>query len=587
MARRLKRGWVARLTVAAAVLALPLFAASVASASIAGANPGTTVGRPDLRSATLTSSTSAEFCFDKTLTSGGIPIGGAGFYVQGYRVDNRFEANSAAIDPTNGQCVIVGFSSNVGDINQYTIGTVVGGTVSDNLTGLFNNSDAVALTGSSSTNGTTGHTTGPDLTGILTPSGTDQVNNNLEFTFDQSLAAAPSGTDFYFMDSGGNICWGDGSTPVTLNSTNTVATVHFPKPGGSPNGCTGGPGDGFVGSNGPNAVSSIVSAVRGGIADDAMTAANDTAAGQSSYVSFNPNGSAILPSAPNNGATTRASLVSAQLGSTGDTVTYTFSTNVVILSNSCGSQPTQDSVSCCPFAVWMSNGQFLCANSSEATLASPNQVSVSFGSNLSSQDEYAVKAAIFPGAVEPAANPVTKYENTFESVNLGDNAGALGRGFTTGADVFGVVFNAANGTVTVDLDQRIFSTDNSDICILNNHGDQVANPNPVSADIPTQAAGPEAVVLHFVGGSSGPVAQGTMIAFSDQLCDSHPFGDGTKSDATRATANNSFQNDTNGSWPFHGEWMASQIVAPVGSGARLHAYHRAHRSHHSRRNHKR
>jgi hypothetical protein len=522
-------------------------------------------------------------CFDKGLQGGSIASDGDGFYVQGYRADNRFPANSATLDPTNGDCVIVGFSTNVGDINQYTIGTVIGGTVTDNLTALTNNSDAVALTGSSSTNGTTGHTTGPDQTGILTPSGNDQANNQLEYTFDQSIAQAPAGSNFYYMDSGGNICWGTGAT--TLNSVHNVVTVTFPKPCPS-----GSPADGNINNNGPNSSASIVSAVRGGVANGAMTAANDTSAGSSSFLSVNPNGSAVLPSAPNSGATTRASLVSAVLGSTGDTVTYTFSTNVVILTNNnCETQPTQQPISCgCPFAVYMSSGQILCAGSSSATLVSPNVVSVSFGQSLSSEAEYAVKAALFPGAVEPAANPVTRYNNTFESVNLGDNAGALGRGFTTGADVFGVVFNASAATVTLDLDQRIFATDNNDICILNTAGDQVANAHPVSADIPTQAAGPEAVVLHFVGGSSGPVAQGTMIAFGGACGNS---GSATKSDALSAEINNNGQNtSSNGSWPFQGEGTPNQIVAPVGSGARLHAYHKSHKSHkkhHSKRNHRR
>src|SRR5205807_4587603 len=127
---------------------------------------------------------------------------------------------------------------------QYTIGTVLGGTVTDKLSGLGNNADATALSFSSTTNGAPVHTTEPDLTGILTPSGSDQANNQLEYVFDQSLAAAPSGTNFYYIDSGGNICWGTGGT--TVNSVHTVVTVTFPKP------CPGGSGDGFKGSNGPN-----------------------------------------------------------------------------------------------------------------------------------------------------------------------------------------------------------------------------------------------------------------------------------------------------------------------------------------------
>ena len=190
----------------------------------------------------------------------------------------------------------------------------------------------------------------------------------------------------------------------------------------------------------------------------------------------------------------------------------------------------------------------------------------------------------FKVAVEPTANPAVKYENTYESVNLGDNAGALGRGFTTGADVFGVVFNASNGTVTADLDQRIHDFDLNDICILNSAGDLVANPHPVAVDIPTQAAGPEAVVMHFVAGSNGPVAQGTMVEFGPD-CDTGPaMGTTTKTDAFLAQIDNNDQNDNVQPGGFVDEYTASQIVAPVGSGARLHAYHKKHHS--SKKHHK-
>jgi hypothetical protein len=578
MARQLRRAWFARLAVVAAVFALPLLASSVAQAGIAGSNQPTTTGRPDLRSFTLTSATSAEVCFDKTLNSGAIFTDGDGFWLAGYRSHNHYKANSAAVDPTNGDCVIVGFPSSVGDPNQYTVGTVTAGTVQDNLTSLTNNGDSVGLTGSTSNNGTTGHTTGPDLNGILTPSGTDQANNNLEFVFDQAIAQSTVyGTNFYFVDTGGNICFGDNS--ATNNVSNSAAgatvTIHFPKP------CTA--------FNTGNSISSINSAVRGGVkqttgnalSSGAITAAND-ANGFSAGRSDNPVGSAIIPgnsSGDTNGITTLADLTSATLGPTGDTVTYNFTSPVVI----------NDSTE---FAVVMSTGDVLFAKTGTASLGSNGtSVTVSFGSDLSTQDEYAVKAAVYgctPGgscsaAVEPQANPTDKYTNAYESVDLGDNSGALGRGFTTGADVFGVVFNATNGTVTADLDQRITSFDKTDICILNSAGDMVANPNPVSADIPVQAAGPQAVTLHFVSGPTGPVAQGTMIAFSAQ-CD----GFSTVHSDAFYTPLDMFDQNSQLTNIDDDQDAAPQIVAPVASGARLHAYkhsskhHRHHRSHKNR-----
>ena len=106
-------------------------------------------------------------------------------------------------------------------------------------------------------------------------------------------------------------------------------------------------------------------------------------------------------------------------------------------------------------------------------------------------------ASMFPGAVEPAANLTGKYYNTYESVNTGDNSGALARGFTTGADVFGVVFNATAATVTVDLDQRVSSFEPADICILNNNGRSGRDPNPVSRRHPHPGGRPGGSCAHL------------------------------------------------------------------------------------------
>src|SRR5437588_1588033 len=72
MASRLKRAWVPRAAVAAAVFALPLLvAAGPAQAAIAGANPEKTSNRPDLTSVSISSAGSpfVDFCFDKTLNN--------------------------------------------------------------------------------------------------------------------------------------------------------------------------------------------------------------------------------------------------------------------------------------------------------------------------------------------------------------------------------------------------------------------------------------------------------------------------------------------------------------------------------------
>ena len=64
-----------RVLIAFAVVAVPLLAAGPAHAAMAGANPGTTGLRPDLRSAQITGfnsttgATTMQVCFDKQISS--------------------------------------------------------------------------------------------------------------------------------------------------------------------------------------------------------------------------------------------------------------------------------------------------------------------------------------------------------------------------------------------------------------------------------------------------------------------------------------------------------------------------------------
>jgi hypothetical protein len=572
MARRLVSARLTRLAAVVAVFALPSVATAVARAAIAGASPAVTAGRPDLRSATITTPTQVHVCFDKALSS---KVGQAGdFFLVGYRSANDYAASttpptggrvgSVSLDPTNGECVFVNFPTTAsgapgeGDINQYTVFAVLAGAVTDNLTALPNNEDSVALTGSTSNNGTAAHTTGPDLVGILTPSGSDLATNDLEFIFDQAVVpsapGAPVPSDFYLVDQGGNLCRGSAVGSVS----GSTVVVHFAKP------CTA--------SNTGYSLGSIAAAVRGGVFPGATLAANDNGSGTGTTATTeSPPGSTTIPgnsSGDTAGSTALPDLQSAVLGASGDTVLYTFDAPVAI------ANPTG-------FDAWLSDGQLLsCAAVSgcSASLIGPDEVSVSFGQTLSSQDEYAVLGGVEPGAVQPQANPSGKFANTWESAAVGDNAGALARGFTTAPDVFGVVFDPSNGTVTLDLDQRVSSVDRSKICMLNSAGDEVANPNPVSASIPTAAAGPEAITLSFVGGPTGPVAQGSMISFG---CNNAvPINDALHSSLDSF----GYDNPAYGGTDSDGNSVA-QIVAPVGSGARLRGYQpvRKHHGNHKRR----
>jgi hypothetical protein len=263
--------------------------------------------------------------------------------------------------------------------------------------------------------------------------------------------------------------------------------------------------------------------------------------------------SVVLPS--QSGNTARADLVSAALSADGDSVDYTFTTPVVI----------EDATD---FFVDTSDTGALYAGSGTASLISPTVVQVSFGAALSSIDEYAVVAGANAGAVEPQANPTAQYQNYFEGVPVGGNAGAFARGFTTGPDVFGAVFNTSQGAVTLDLDQRVTSVTDDAICLYNSAGDPVANQNPVSASIPTQGAGPEAIVLQFVGGPTGPVAEASMISIGcNTTSEADPATDALESPLFSSTDANYI--DTDGA---EDAWAVGQIVAPVGSAARLHAY---------------
>ena len=142
MSFRLRRAS-ARLAVGLLATALPLVAASAAQAALAGANRLVTTSRPDLVSAAITGPSSAQFCFDKTITSVA-DVGG--FHLGGYHAD----ANTNSIGATAaGNCV----NASIGTSPHFSFAQVGEGAV--RTTGNFGNrADSVALAGSTSQNGT-------------------------------------------------------------------------------------------------------------------------------------------------------------------------------------------------------------------------------------------------------------------------------------------------------------------------------------------------------------------------------------------------------------------------------------------------
>jgi hypothetical protein len=178
---------------------------------------------------------------------------------------------------------------------------------------------------------------------------------------------------------------------VTNSATGSVVVVNFGRNCDTP---------------GPNDVASISSAVRGGVEDGGVQALSGPA-------SYSVTQSVVLPS--QSGNTARPDLVSASLSPDGDSVDYTFTTPVEILDAA-------------DFQVNTSDTGTLDGASGTASLISPTVVQVSFGSRLSTQDEYAVVASVAEGAVEPQANPTDNYENYYEGVPIGGNAGAFSVG---------------------------------------------------------------------------------------------------------------------------------------------------------------
>ena len=188
MVRNRTRARLERLLVAGATSAVLLAGASSAQAALAGANPLTTTSRPDLRTVTLTGTSTAQFCFDKTINQ--VPSQSS-FSLGGYVSTNSLvSTNPTTIDTANNKCVDATFPVSIGDtddLSQFTYGQVGESAaltqVGSGLVG--NRADSTALSGSNTHNGTRGHTTAPDLTGVVV----DNVNtgNTLDYIYDQNV----------------------------------------------------------------------------------------------------------------------------------------------------------------------------------------------------------------------------------------------------------------------------------------------------------------------------------------------------------------------------------------------------------------
>ncbi len=519
MAIRPKRASLTRVIIGLASLAFPLIATGAAQAALAGATPATTTQRPDLRSATINptaGSTGVEVCFDKVLNT--IGAGPGAFHLVGYRAGNvSAAASNAFIDQTNTQCAIVVFPASVGDLAQYTAVEVDPSAVIGNSALALNLADSVGLTGSTSHAGTTGVTTAPNLVGILAPTGTNIGTNSLTYVFDKttSTAVPPNPADFFYVDPAGNTCTG---AAVIAGAGTTTLTVAFGP-------CAGG--------------STVATAARGGVFVSAVTSASDPA-------SNSPNQSVVLPNAPNGGTTQVPDLVSAVINSDQDTVTYTFDKNVVLNGTGVGT-----------FQVDLAFANN--ATSTGATANGGTTVVARFSGNLSVQSEFGVIAWVSQNAVKNADNPGGN-GNAPGSANVGDNAGAFARAFTTGPEVFGATASKSTGAVTVNLDDRISASSAGNVTLYDTSGNAIAAPAPAVSFNSSAGPGPAVATLQY------PASSLTNLG-------SVQFNQGAFSEPAVSAGK---------VWSPADAQNIQQIVSPVSSAAILKGYkaYKAHKAHH-------
>jgi hypothetical protein len=505
-----------RLLVAFAAMAVPLVGASAAQAALAGANPLTTTNRPDLRTVTLTGTSTAQFCFDQTVAQ--VPSQSA-FSLGGYRSDNFLvSTNPTAIDSTNNKCVNATFPISIGDtddLTQFTIGQVGESAVLAQVGSGFvgNRSDSTTLSGSNTHNGTAGHTTAPDLTGVVV----DNVNtgNTLDYIYDQNVQiSSVDATKFRAL-------YQDG-TPLGavtgIVAGGNVAKVTFATPLSDP-------------VHGPAVIAiSEAAALKSQTADHTVSSVDSQSVAGTAGAT-----------------TTKPDLIAGQLASDGTFVDYTFDKPLGALP-SAGAAGTSlnnfevalasgfvvSGASCVESTTSFSGPPAggpggVCAPNSQL----PNNTVRAFFLNpirlLPAVFEYAVKADVLQAAPAAGVQTTALVGNDFGEVPIGDNQGAFAAGFTTGPDVFRVTFDAATNTAAVLFDQRVFFTTPSSFVLLDANGTplpggvgQQAGPVSANATTPgsyvitvsfTGASVAGAKALEIKGPQAGPAAASTHILF--------------------------------------------------------------------------
>ncbi|WP_249011641.1 hypothetical protein [Conexibacter sp. DBS9H8] len=538
MASRLNRARAMRTAVAVAAVAAPLAAAGSAQAAIAGASPSSTTNLPDLVSATATSASTIQVCYDKALTS----VVQGDFVVSNYLSGDTISPYSkglvptaATIDSANNKCVDLTINELGGNsvLGDGTIVTGVAGAVTSS--GGSSLADSTTLTSSQSQTGTEGHTAGPDLSSVkvgtsdstaATVPPTAGGTNTLVYTFDKNVDPnniTPADFGFEYVNNGG-------TTPTTVTElgtsvqsvTGNVVTINFnPTTGAAP---TASATEAFV----ENSTSAAVySANNGNTADEV--------GGQNGNFSIG-------------GVSTIPSLVSATLNSGYTSVTYTFD------------HPVGSAVATA-FHVALSDGSQL---SGVTDTISGNTVTVNFPGTttagvttgaLSPVAEYATLATVDANAVSTSTTAPTPggavTASTPGAAPIGGNAGLFARGYTTGPDVQAVVSEGTNQLgqpqFLVYLDQRVGAapgtnfvgstdaaapTTGNSINLLSSTG-AVVDTEPTVTVGPSSGPGQQQVLLTFTQTQTFFAGSGTQVQFPEGIF-------------TTALGPNSGTGDTNG-----------------------------------------
>jgi hypothetical protein len=576
-----------------ALMALPLAVAGTAQASMAGAPPETSNLRPDLRSLHILTGINAgrtQFCFDKPL-AGPSPTSGDDFELGGYRWDTFLVGTGGAVLDSTGDCAIVLMQPNnngmVADLAQYTFGSDYHGAVTANVSGGQPNiGDSTPNLDSTSNNGTAGHTTGLDLEGVTlgAPAGT----NEIIYTFDQNVDCTTIANFGLWMN---------------FLYYNAAGTTRF---GAAMTGCSG--PNVRIAFSVPTVSDAVVATTNGcynNVSGCPFTPGyNDTPNPETQV----PLLSVTVPGT--SGVSALPDVVSTALAGSNQ-IDYTFDKFISAAIPS-------------DFLAYASNGDQT-RGVTATVLSDGKTVRVTFSSpNVSGyQEELVVGGAGF-GAVT-GSNGLF---NQSGGKPVGDNAGALGTGYTNGPDAQSTTFDNSTGQVQVNFDQRVVANaagqpvdqGGSTPTVLGNWILLDANGNPVAT--PTSATvvstGPfkSAVVLTFadpalVGASTAIELCGNQFR-SDNAYPSNPFVEwaGATSDPTCANQGSQIPGTnqtglgasvvfTSGETGVSGMVPAGnvqQILAPTTSGAtwnghrmviRMRRVYISLRHHHNRKHHKR